>query len=92
MGRTRKVGPTGRFGARYGAGVRKKVLNVEIRKRKVYVCPACKKRALKWKALGIWQCSSCGVKVAGGAWEPITDFGRKVILALQRYELESLQK
>ena len=89
MGRTKKVGSTGRFGARYGAGVRKKVLNVEKRKKRVYVCPVCKKRALKWKALGIWECSSCGTKIAGGAWEPISEVGRKVIMTLRRLRLES---
>ena len=89
MGRTKKVGPTGRFGARYGSGVRKKVLKVEVKKRRKYVCPICKKKALKWRAIGIWVCSSCGTKIAGGAWEPITEIGKKVIMTIRRIRLAS---
>ncbi|MGQ4891905.1 MAG: 50S ribosomal protein L37Ae [Candidatus Njordarchaeia archaeon] len=89
MGRTKKVGSTGRFGARYGSGVRKKVLRVEKKKKNVYVCPVCKKRALKWKAVGIWVCSSCGTKVAGGAWEPITEVGKKVIMTMRRMKMST---
>jgi len=87
MGRTRKVKSTGRFGPRYGAGVRKKVLAVEIRKKKKYVCPRCNKRALRWRAIGIWECSSCGLQLAGGAWDPISSVGQKAIMTIQRMKM-----
>ncbi len=84
MGRTKKVKSTGRFGARYGAGVRKKVLAVEVRKKRKYICPRCNKKALRWKAVGIWECESCGVKIAGGAWDPISSVGQRVIMTIKR--------
>jgi len=84
MGRTKKVKSTGRFGARYGAGVRKRVLAVELRKKKKYICPACNKRALKWKAVGIWVCESCGLQLAGGAWDPISDTGMRLLMTIRR--------
>jgi len=84
MGRTKKVKSTGRFGARYGAGVRKRVLAVEERKKKKYVCPKCNKKALRWRAVGIWECESCGLQMAGGAWDPISNVGQKLIMTIQR--------
>jgi len=84
MGRTKKVKSTGRFGARYGAGIRKRVLAVELRKKKKYLCPYCNKRALRWRAVGLWECKSCGIQLAGGAWDPISDTGRKMLLLIRR--------
>jgi len=38
---TKIVGPTGRFGARYGMGVRRKVLQIEVKQRGKHRCPRC---------------------------------------------------
>jgi len=84
MGRTKKVKSTGRFGARYGAGIRKRVLAVELRKKRKYVCPMCNKKALRWRAVGIWECESCGIKLAGGAWDPISSVGQRAIMTIRR--------
>jgi large subunit ribosomal protein L37Ae len=64
MGKTKKVGICGKFGARYGLSIRRKILKVE--ERKSNICPYCKKNQLKRPASGIWVCGSCGVKFAGG--------------------------
>ncbi len=70
MGRTKKVGTTGRFGARYGRGVKVAVKKIEEKQRKKYKCPECKKLSLKRVAAGIWECKKCGTKLAGGAYVP----------------------
>ena len=70
MGRTKKVGGTGRYGARYGLRQRKRILAIEGTQKKKHKCPFCKKNAVKRLALGIWLCSACGKKFAGKAYEP----------------------
>jgi len=87
MGKTKKVKSTGRFGARYGAGIRKRVLAVELRKKRKYVCPKCNKKTLRWRAVGIWECTSCGLQLAGGAWEPLSDLGRRLLMTIERVKI-----
>ncbi|HLC55182.1 MAG TPA: 50S ribosomal protein L37ae [Candidatus Nanoarchaeia archaeon] len=64
-----KRGPAGRFGARYGASLRRKVQEVEERLKAQKQCPDCKKMTLRRIASGIWQCNKCEIKFAGGAYE-----------------------
>lgn len=70
MGRTKKVGSSGRFGARYGKGVKKRITAIEKIQKKKYVCPKCMKAGMKRLASGIWACKKCGLKKAGKAYEP----------------------
>jgi len=70
MGGTRKVGPSGRFGVRYGKGVKKKLVEVERVQKRKHKCPNCLKPGLKRVATGIWECRKCGLKFAGKAYEP----------------------
>ena len=70
MARTRKVGSTGRFGTRYGKGVKKKFLGIENAQKKKHVCPKCMKPSLKRIASGVWMCGKCGYKAAGRAYAP----------------------
>ncbi|MCX8179355.1 MAG: 50S ribosomal protein L37ae [Candidatus Aenigmarchaeota archaeon] len=70
MGRTKKVGVTGRFGARYGARIKEDVREIEKLQKQKHECPSCKKKALKRVAAGIWQCKRCKTKFAGGAYLP----------------------
>ncbi len=35
-------------------------------------CPQCRNDALSRTAAGVWECSSCRHKIAGGAYEPDT--------------------
>lgn len=70
MSHKKKVGPAGRFGARYGLRIRKKINAIEVIQRKKHKCPFCIKLAVKRLASGIWRCNACGVKFAGKAYEP----------------------
>ncbi|MEK6812981.1 MAG: 50S ribosomal protein L37ae [Nanoarchaeota archaeon] len=63
-----KRGPAGRFGARYGASLRRKVQEVEEKLKAQKQCPDCKKLTLKRIASGIWQCNTCNLKFAGNAY------------------------
>lgn len=77
MGKTKKVGTTGRFGTRYGTRARKRVREIEKTSRAQYKCPSCESRTMKrGSGIGIWECRFCGWKGAGGAWMPETISGR----------------
>ena len=65
MAHTKKVGSTGRFGARYGLTIKQKVLAVEKKQKIKYEYPSCFKIAVKRVAKGIWACRSCDHKFAG---------------------------
>ena len=68
---TKKVGTTGRFGARYGLKVKQKVLEVEKRQKIKHECPRCHKLQLKRLAKGIWSCKKCEYTFAGRAYWPL---------------------
>jgi large subunit ribosomal protein L37Ae len=76
LARTKKVGSTGRFGARYGAKLRRRVLDIDNKRKEPTRCPACATRALKRKAVGLWKCNKCDLLFAGGAYVPFTDAGK----------------
>ncbi len=76
MARTKKVGSTGRFGPRYGAKLRRRVLDIDNRRKDPTRCPSCATKALKRKAAGLWNCTKCGLVFAGGAYVPFTDAGK----------------
>ncbi|CCC81475.1 50S ribosomal protein L37ae [Thermoproteus tenax] len=74
---TKVVGPAGRYGTRYGMGLRRKVITIETKQRGIHRCPNCRSLVrLKRLAFGIWQCPKCGFTFAGGAWTPQTILGR----------------
>lgn len=64
MGRTKKVGVTGKFGSRYGLNIRRRILKVEGKKS--YKCPFCNKEQLRRRAAGIWECLACRTRFTGG--------------------------
>lgn len=76
--RTKKVGPVGRFQARYGVRARTRVRNIEVIQHKKHTCPGCGHIAVKRIGTGIWQCNKCGVKFAGGSYLPKTEIGLQV--------------
>lgn len=73
MGRTKKVGPAGRFGSRYGRTVKMELTKIEIKQKKTYVCPSCNRKSLRRSTAGIWICRKCKAKIAGGAYSPKTE-------------------
>jgi large subunit ribosomal protein L37Ae len=73
MTKTKKVGSTGRFGPRYGWGVKVALKKIEDKQKLSYVCPSCKKKSLKRLSAGIWVCKKCNAKFAGGAYTPVSE-------------------
>jgi large subunit ribosomal protein L37Ae len=65
---TKKVASAGRFGARYGRRLRKKIINVESQQRKKQKCPYCSREAAKRVAMGIFECRKCNSKFTGRAY------------------------
>ncbi len=76
MARTKKVGITGRFGARYGRKAKRSVKNIEENMKKKHVCPKCDRPYVKRQAAGIWKCTKCGAVFTGGAFVPQTPMGK----------------
>jgi large subunit ribosomal protein L37Ae len=76
MGRTKKVGSTGRFGTRYGATVRKRVRKIDNILKTRHLCPSCGSKKVNRVSIGIWECSFCGFRFTGGSWAPETPGGK----------------
>jgi len=90
MVKTKKVGSTGRWGARYGLKIRKDVLKIEKLQKCKHKCPFCSKFTVKRLSKGIWLCNHCKIKFAGRAYEPgITG---KPMLAIPAALLAETQK
>lgn len=77
MGRTKKVGPAGRFGARYGVRVRDRIRKIENLMKQKHKCPSCNTRTVKRVSTGIWSCRKCGYTFTGGAYLPVTGAGKE---------------
>ncbi|MEM1627912.1 MAG: 50S ribosomal protein L37ae [Desulfurococcaceae archaeon] len=77
MGRTKVVGIAGRYGARYGATLRKKVRDILAKRYSPHICPFCahKGRVIRIST-GIWTCKKCGMKWTGGAYLPRTEISK----------------
>jgi len=56
------------LGAKYGSTIRKRYSNIYFKLKAKRQCNNCGSWSLKRLASGIWQCSSCGLKVAGDAY------------------------
>ncbi len=79
-----------RFGARYGAKIRKNVDEAESHEGE---CPECEGE-LEREAAGIWKCTECGLKVAGGAYNQDTgaDETLRRALNVETEELEAAKE
>jgi len=73
--RTKKVGPTRGFGAKYGSTVRKRYADIVMKMRAPHQCPQCGFRKVKRQSVGVWKCRKCGFTFAGGAYIPVTKLG-----------------
>jgi large subunit ribosomal protein L37Ae len=65
-----KLGPTKRFGARYGRTVKHKVAKIERIMKQKHACPYCSKQQVKRKSAGIWHCKKCNSTFTGRAYTP----------------------
>lgn len=63
----KKIRAAGRFGARYGTKVKKRLIKVEDRQRQKQNCPFCSGRAKRISS-GIWLCKKCRKKFAAHAY------------------------
>jgi large subunit ribosomal protein L37Ae len=70
--RTKKVKSVGRFGARYGVRIRRRIREVEARQKTWHECPACAAPRVKRTSTAVWECRKCGHKFAGGSYLPHT--------------------
>ena len=75
---TKKLKSAARYGARYGVGVKKRVLKIEAKQKRKHACPNCGFRRAKRKSAGIYACTKCGSRFAGGAYIPSTMTGRTI--------------
>ena len=67
---TKKIGTAGRFGARYGRRLKKKVAEIEKKMKQWHKCPYCNKKKVKRDFSGVWQCRSCKATFTGKAYLP----------------------
>jgi large subunit ribosomal protein L37Ae len=72
MAKKKKTRYSSRFGARYGVSVKKRFDNVEDRQRQLHECPNCGFKRVKRVSTGIFECTKCSYKYAGGAFYPKT--------------------
>jgi large subunit ribosomal protein L37Ae len=77
-GTKQRTGSAGRFGARYGRVARKRVADIEEEMRADHECPDCGSERVSRKGTGIWECSRCDYRYAGGAYRPETPGGKQV--------------
>jgi len=66
--KTKKIHGFGRFGAKAGVRVRRRLNAVEATQRKKQICPHCHKSGIKRESSGIWYCSKCEKRFAGHAY------------------------
>jgi large subunit ribosomal protein L37Ae len=81
--RTKKVGPAGQFGPRYGVRDRVRWRDMDNRLRAPHTCPGCGQPKVSRIATSIWSCRKCGATFAGGAYLPKTDAGLGADKAIQ---------
>lgn len=89
MPRTKKVGPTGGFGPRYGATVRKRYIAVVTKLKIPQKCPQCSSQAVRRKSVGVWRCRKCGFTFSGGAYVSSTKLGTIARRAAKGISLEA---
>ena len=65
----KKTRSAGRFGARYGKTIRKRVVEIENAQRKKQMCPYCRRPGAKRLSMAIFECKKCGSKFTGKAYK-----------------------
>ncbi|HLC36346.1 MAG TPA: 50S ribosomal protein L37ae [archaeon] len=88
---TKKVKSTGRYGARYGVGIRKRLIKVEEKQKRKHSCPDCGFKKVSRRAAGIFSCRKCGLEFAGGAYFPETLTGNIVKKTVSQKAFASIE-
>ena len=57
-----------RFGARYGARLKKKFAKIESQQKTIYPCPYCNYVRVKRVSMGVWHCNKCDAKFTSKAY------------------------
>jgi large subunit ribosomal protein L37Ae len=65
-----------RLRTRGGAAIQKRWTRIMLQMDQKHKCPNCASPTVKREAAGIWNCSKCGFKFAGGAYIPSTKTGQ----------------
>ena len=89
-GKTKKVGITGKYGARYGSVLRKRTRVILTKmKSKAIKCPKCEtKGSVQRVSTGIWYCKKCNAKFTGGAYYIETPRGAESFRVSKRKQRE----
>jgi len=66
--RTKKAGPTGWMGPRYGIRIRRRVVEIDRARGPNAACPRCSTVTLERVASGIFECRRCGTRFASNAY------------------------
>jgi large subunit ribosomal protein L37Ae len=66
--RTKKVGPAGWMGPRYGLRIRRRVIDIDRAREKPAACPRCSTVTLRRVASGVFECSRCHTRYASNAY------------------------
>ncbi|HLF16039.1 MAG TPA: 50S ribosomal protein L37Ae [Candidatus Thermoplasmatota archaeon] len=83
MSHTKKVGPAGRYGPRYGGLARRQVATIERVQHAAHPCSRCGHASVFRDQTAIWSCRKCGHTFAGGAYTPQTGAGQGAEKALR---------
>lgn len=65
-----------RLRTRGGASVRKLWTRITSDMKSPHKCPRCTSRKVRRVSVGIWSCTKCGYRFAGGAYQPSTKLGQ----------------
>ena len=65
-----------RLRTRGGMSVRKQWTRITMEKRRNHKCPRCSSPSVKRDHVGVWDCSKCGLRFTGGAYQPSTRIGQ----------------
>ena len=89
MGKTKKVGISGKFQARYGSVVRKRYRQIMEKMKAKIRCPRCQTSGSVHRiSTGIWHCKKCNAKFTGGAYYIETPRGAESFRVSKRKQRE----
>jgi len=72
------------FGARYGVGLRKRLVEVTVDLKRKHRCQKCDSVSVKRFNVAIWKCKKCGYTFTGGAYTPRTRLGEVALRSARR--------